>query len=287
MVITDGCERLGGSSKVATEVDLVDCPDCDVKTQIADYVGGLNYCVNCEAGLGAEVDVVEERLPAFTCAACGETTPTVYEKTGSVGDIDVLNCAGEGCDRTIAANYGHATFQRYSTILTASWVRGAGNIPSGTAVYPVETEAERAAVRILNLEAKTEDRSFRLYSPDSANAYLVYDNNDVAGYLTWNVGENEDDGTAPAVLRQVFVFPSKRRTGLASRLVETFLETAAAERAGGEYKVEGANASTLRLLASLDEVSYDVTDDGITNIDTKQVTFTKNNPFRELATELR
>jgi GNAT superfamily N-acetyltransferase len=217
---------------------------------------------------------------------CGETTPTLYEHVGHVGDCEVLNCSGDDCDRTVAVNYAQTTFQPYTAVLKTSWVLGSGASASGTAVEPVETDQQRAAVQILNLEAKHEDRSFRLYTPESSNAFLVYEGEDVVGYLTWNVGEN-DDGTAPAVLRQVFVLPTKRRTGLASRLVETFLENAAAGRAGGEYNVEGANASTLRLLESLGEVSYDVTDDGIENIDTKQVTFTKSNPFRELSTELR
>jgi GNAT superfamily N-acetyltransferase len=287
MAITDGCLRLSQGSKSTKTVELVDCPNCDVKTQIADHSGGYNYCINCEAGLGAEVEVVEEMLPVFTCNACGATTPTLHEKTGTVGDIEVLNCSGENCERTIAANCDDSTFQPYSTILQASWVQGAGNIPAGVAVQPVEAVPEQAVVQLLNLEAKTEERTFRLYSPDSSNALLVYHNGDVAGYLTWNVAGNVDDRSAPAVFRQVFVLPAKRRQGLATTLVETFLNTVATDRADGEYVVEGANTSTLRVLDSMGEVSYEVTDKGIKNIDTKQVTFTKSNPFQKLATELR
>lgn len=287
MVITGGCTRLGSSTETTTTQPIVNCPECDVNTQIADVIGGSNFCVSCEALLGDTVDTREETLPGFTCGTCGTTTAPMYETTGSVGNIELLNCSGDNCNRTVAANYSKTTFQPYSELLTASWVRSTNSSPTGVNITPVETAREQAAVQILNLEAKEEDRSFRLYNPDSANALLVEYHGDVTGYLTWNVGEHPDDGSNPAILRQIFILPQFRRQKLATHLVETFLETVVSDRAGGEYTVEGANASTLQLLKSMGEVSYDVTNDAVENIDTKRVSFTKTNPFAKLRSALQ
>lgn len=287
MAITSGCTRLGSSVETTTTQTVVNCPQCDVKTQIADVVGGSNYCVSCEELLGATVDTRDETLPGFTCGACGTTTAPMYETTGSVGDVEVVNCSGDSCGKTVAASYNQVAFQPYSELLTVSWVRNTKSSPTGANVTPVETAREQAAVQILNLEAKEEDRSFRLYNPDSTNALLVEYNGDVTGYLTWNVGEQPDDGSNPAILRQIFVLPQFRRQKFATQLVETFLETIVSDRAGGEYTVESANASTLQLLKSMGEVSYDVTNDAVENIDTKRVSFTKTNPFAKLCSAVQ
>lgn len=286
MPATDGCQKLTTGSKSVETVDLIVCPYCGKRSNMATRYGVIHACIACDEPLGRDLSLEEERLPVFTCGACGQETPPLYEHIGHVGDVSVLNCSNEDCDHLVAAMLDDSVYKDPNVLLSAAWIEGVDGVGQGRRVTVVETSEQKAAVQLLNVEAKNEDTTFSLYKPEHANAFLAYHNRTAVAYLTWTAEPAEDTRSGKvAVLRQIFTLPPFRRAGIGTLLLEQFKQEAA-DFADDFYAVEGANTQTLRLLKAVGDVDYSVTDEGVEPTKTDIVAFLKTNPFQKLASEL-
>ena len=286
MLATDGCQKLTTGSKSVETVELIVCPDCGERSNRATMYGEMHACIACDEPLGRDLPLEEERLPVFTCGTCGEETPPFYEHLGHVGDVSVLNCSNEDCDYLVAAMLDNGVYEDPNVLLSAAWIEGVDGAGQDRQVSVVETPEQKAAVQLLNVEAKNEDRTFSLYKPEHANAFLAYHDRTAVGYLTWTAEPAEDTRSGKvAVLRQIFTLPTFRRAGIGTLLLEQFKQEAA-DFADDLYAVEGANTQTLRLLKAAGDVDYSVTDEGVEPTKTDTVAFLKTNPFQKLASEL-
>ncbi|GAB7093455.1 hypothetical protein JCM30237_06070 [Halolamina litorea] len=246
----------------------------------------MHACIACDEPLGRDLTLEEERLPVFTCGACGEETPPFYEHLGHVGDVSVLNCSNEDCDYIVAAMLDNGVYKDPNDLLSDACVGEVDSVRQNKQVTVVETREQKAAVQLLNIEAKNEDTTFSLYKPEHANAFLAYHDGTAVGYLTWTAEPAEDTRSGKvAVLRQIFTLPTFRRTGIGTLLLEQFKQEAA-DFTDDLYAVEGANTQTLRLLKAAGDVDYTITDEGVEPTKTDTVAFLKSNPFRKLASEL-
>ncbi len=283
---TDGCQKLTTGSKSCEIVELIVCPHCGERSDMATKYGEMYTCIACDESLGYDLPLEEERLPMFTCGACGEETPPFYEQLGQVGDISVLNCSNEDCDRLVAAMLNNDEYKDPNVLLSTAWIEGVDDGLQDRQVTAVESPEQKAAVQLLNVEAKNEDTTFSLYKPEHTNAFLAYHDRTAVGYLTWTVEPTEDTRSGKvAVLRQIFTLPTFRRAGIGTLLLEQFKQEAA-DFADDCYAVEGANTQTLRLLKAAGDVDYSVTDEGVETSKTDTVAFLKTNPFKKLAEEL-
>ncbi|MFD1567012.1 GNAT family N-acetyltransferase [Halolamina litorea] len=286
MSASDGCQKLTTSSKSVETVELIVCPDCGERSNSATRYGEMHACIACDEPLGRDLTLEEERLPVFTCGACGEETPPFYEHLGHVGDVSVLNCSNEDCDYIVAAMLDNGVYKDPNDLLSDACVGEVDSVRQNKQVTVVETREQKAAVQLLNIEAKNEDTTFSLYKPEHANAFLAYHDGTAVGYLTWTAEPAEDTRSGKvAVLRQIFTLPTFRRTGIGTLLLEQFKQEAA-DFTDDLYAVEGANTQTLRLLKAAGDVDYTITDEGVEPTKTDTVAFLKSNPFRKLASEL-
>jgi GNAT superfamily N-acetyltransferase len=286
MTATDECQKLTTGSKSVEPVELIICPDCGERSNMATKYGEMHACIACDEPLGRDLPWEEERLPVFTCGACGTETPPLYERIGHVGDVSVLNCSNEDCDYLVAAMLDNGGYKDPNVVLSAEWIEGVDDVGRDRRVTVVETPEQKAAVQLLNVEAKNEDTTFSLYKPEHANAFLAYHDRTAVGYLTWTTEPAEDTRSGKvAVLRQIFTLPTFRRAGIGTLLLGQFKQEAA-DFADDIYAVEGANTQTLRLLKAAEDVDYSVTDEGIEPTKTNTVVFLKTNPFKKLASEL-
>lgn len=286
MPATDGCQKLTTGSKSVKSVELIVCPDCGERSNMATKYGEMHACIACDESLGRELPLEEKRLPMFTCGACGEDTYPLYEYLGQVGDISVLNCSNGDCNYLVAAMDDNGVYKDPNVLLSAAWVDGVDRSGRDRQVTVVETPEQKAAVQLLNVEAKNEDSTFSLYKPEYANAFLAYHDRTAVGYLTWTVEPAEDTRSGKvAVLRQIFTLPTFRRAGIGTLLLDQFKQEAA-DFADDLFAVEGANTQTLRLLKAAGDVDYSVTDEGVEPTKTDTVAFLKANPFQKLASEL-
>ncbi|MDB2269502.1 GNAT family N-acetyltransferase [Halorubrum ezzemoulense] len=286
MPATDECQKLTTGSKSVETVELIFCPNCGERANKASKYGDINACIACDEPLGRDLPLEEERLPVFTCGACGEETPPFYERLGHVGDVQVLNCSNKDCNYLVAAIYDNDEYRELNDFLSATWIEGVDNFTRDRQVTDVETPEQKVGVQLLNIEAKNEDTTFSLYKPEQTNAFLAYHDQTAVGYLTWTAEPAEDTRSGKvAVLRQIFTLPTFRRAGVGTLLLKRFKQEAA-NFADGLYAVEGANTQTLRLLKAAGDVDYRVIEESVEPTKTDTVVFLKSNPFQKLASEL-
>lgn len=289
MGILDGTQRLGNSVSKTTSEQLVVCPECGTKATYAVVHYGINCCHDCDTYFGEDVPQEEVNIETLTCQSCSEDTHKIPKNRSKAGTFDKYICSNEQCSRILEIESGTGKFIPVLDFLSGSHMQTSfdESTPAPIEVSEVDGVEKESVVELLNTEAEAENSTFRLYNPDSSEALLAYQDNAFVGYLTWGTEEAEEVGTLP-VFRQVFVLPSYRRQGVATSLIQYFINHVVPVYTDGLYAVEGANISTLRVLESMDEVAFtvDFEEECITDVDRGNVVFYKSNPFQQLASKM-
>ena len=116
----------------------------------------------------------------------------------------------------------------------------------GLRILHTAKDWDRLVLRYLNSLAQVESHDF--FRTRRSNGLLLLDSKRYLGYLSWDMNEGE-----LPTMRQIFVVPSERGKGHATRLVLRFLSDIAMKRLqnGLQFYVESPNDASAQLLNKL------------------------------------
>lgn len=251
MGILEGTNKLGNGTPTTTDALAVTCPECQ-ETVFTEKVGEVD-CRSCGYTFYASEHRSEECV-AVECTDCGEVISFIREHRFEIGKWDSYYC--HYCDKILAIETPEGRKPINQTLQT-EWIldgqlteRGE-MFNDGYWIIRAQTDREKFATELLNIEARENDGSFNNYVPE-VNSHLCFAEDHCIGYIIW-----EWNGEKPQ-LGQIYILPQFRQRGIGSSFVDAW-----GEEVVGSYQflVHNPNENMFRLLRSIGVIK--LTEDGI------------------------
>lgn len=179
------------------------------------------------------------------CHQCGKDVPMSDDWAGGLGYI----CE---CNNYVALHYGRKAVEP-ATIFDVKWnstaLKRAKPIASGRCLTRCRTKKDFLVIYAMQILAKQEDSRLLYFTPEESTGELYMDKRakEYLGFLIWN----KHNGLAG--LRQLFIMPKFRRRGLATELVNFWVENVA-DKIGDTFGIEAPNDKASALHAKLGHI---------------------------------
>ena len=118
------------------------------------------------------------------------------------------------------------------------------------------TKKEHLTAKMLFLIAQEEEMPFNYGSESGHRAMVALNEAEYLGYLLWSDHQDSSTGKPEPVLRQLFVRPEFRRTGIGKAMVQSWADQFAFPIADS-FGVESPNADARRMLIGLEYARED------------------------------
>jgi GNAT superfamily N-acetyltransferase len=239
----------GWKSRRVGSVTFYKCPLCgDYYDLLTPNPKGLAQCFACNKSSAETTFVrIKKKTVIARCAHCGTEVPFVPSAVGLIGPM----CSDFACSNYVAVCYGKA-FLEPRTVLDTRWNPGLQSrgerISAGLLFAPCRSKKDQTILRLLQVLAKQDDERFKFGDPNEFRSALCFDRRQrrYLGFLVWTESKT-------AVLHQLFVVRDERRKGIASKMVNFWIDNYA-KRLGERFGIEGPNEAALKLHVKLGHI---------------------------------
>jgi len=234
-------------------IEMFKCPECMFNFGSSVLLGDDStvQCWKCNKRHHFDHLVIfPKRILEAKCENCRRRSPLIEDYCfNPVYNLRVFQCSK--CLQEIAARYGRRLIRPQDILRSVASNLNQDSYFSlfGDFVWlNAKSGNEWILADRMNKMAKSENTGFKTLNQDDFNVWVVLANGNAAGYIAHNTKQGLP------ILRQLYILPEYRNQGIASKLIETWIEEYATN---GKFGIEDPVPATQRILKSY-EASHEI-----------------------------